>query len=116
MGVSILQIGYYPSLLETRRVMLEEDGYRVTSALGNDQGIAMAPAGRFDVIVVGFSTAHSVRTRMVRWLKQHIPDIPVVVLLAHDREDFPDADFTILSESPLTWLTTVRKACAKSLN
>jgi DNA-binding response OmpR family regulator len=116
MGLSILQIAYYPGLLETRRVILEEDGYIVTSVLGNDQGMAVASAGGFDVIVVGFPASHSVRTDMVRWLKQHVSEVPVVVLLAHDHEDFPDADLTTFSESPLTLVTMVRKACAKSPN
>lgn len=116
MGLSILQIAYYPSLLETRRRMLEGDGYAVTSVLGNDQGMAVAAAGRFDVIVVGFSAPHSMRTNMVRWLKQNISEVPVVVLLAHDHENFPDADHTTLSESPLSWLAAVRKACTKSSN
>ena len=84
MSLSVLQIAYYPSLLETRRLMLEGDGYTVSSALGNDQGMAIASAVRFDVIVVGFSAPESVRTDMVRWLKQHIPGTPVVVLLAHN--------------------------------
>lgn len=116
MGLSILQIAYYPSLLEIRGRMLEEDGYAVTSVLGNDEGMAVASAVRFDLIVVGFSAAHAVRTKMVRWLKENISEVPVVVLLGHYHEDFPDADVATLSESPLTWLTAVRKACTKSSN
>jgi CheY-like chemotaxis protein len=116
MGQSILQIAYYPSLLETRGRMLEKDGYAVTSVLGNDQGMAVASAGRFDVIVVGFSAPHSMRTNMVRWLKQNISEVPVVVLLAHSHEDFPDADLTTLSENPLTWLAAVRKASTRTSN
>src|SRR5712691_1815550 len=116
MNLSVLQIGYYPNLLATRRVMLENDGYIVTSALGNDQGIAIASAGRFDVIVVGFSATQSLRTYMVRWLKQHIPKVPVVVLLAHDAERFPDADVATFPESPPTWLPMVRQACSKNPN
>ncbi len=115
-GLSVLQIAYYPNLLATRRVMLEKDGYTVTSALGNDQGIAIASAGRFDVIVVGFCATHSVRTNIVRWFKQHIPDVPVVVLLAHSSERFLDADVATFSESPATWLAMVRQACSKNPN
>jgi DNA-binding NtrC family response regulator len=111
MAFSVLQIGYYQTLLETRQVMLEHDGYRVTSALGNDQGMEVAGSGDFDVIVVGFSAGHPERTTMVQWLKQHIPGIPVVALLAHRGEMFPDADGETFSEDPLDWLVTVRQAC-----
>jgi len=111
MGLSILQIAYYSSLLETRRLMLEGDGYAVTSALGNDQGMALASAGRFDAIVVGCSASLPIRTSMVRWLKQHVPDTPVVALLARDSEPFPDADVATSAGNPLTWLAAVRKIC-----
>jgi CheY-like chemotaxis protein len=116
MALSVLQIGYYKSLLEVRRLMLEGDGYTVTSVLGNEQGMAVSATGRFDLIVIGFSAPHSVRRNMVRWLKQHIPGVPVVALLANDHENFPDADFSTLSENPLTWLAAVRSAAAKSPN
>jgi DNA-binding NtrC family response regulator len=116
MALSVLQIAYYPSLLQTRRVILESDGYSVVSALGNDQGMAIAASETFDVIVVGFSAAHATRTSMVRWLKQHAPIIPVVALLAHDLEEFPDADYATLSEDPIVWLAMIRQACAKNSN
>jgi len=114
MGLSVLQIAYYPALLETRRTMLEDGGYTVTSALGNDQGMALATAGHFDVIVVGFSAHSAVRSGIVRWLKQRIPGTPVVVLLAHGMERFPEADVATFSENPIEWLAAVRTACAQS--
>src|SRR4051794_20685240 len=67
--LSVLQIGYYASLLETRSSMLERDGYKVTSALGNKQGMAAATKDHFDVVVIGFSGALSDRIQVVRWLK-----------------------------------------------
>jgi hypothetical protein len=76
--------------------------------------MAEALTARFDLIVAGFSASHSIRTEMVRWLKENIPEVLVVVLLAHEHEDFPDANLTTLPESPVSWLTTVRKACAKN--
>jgi CheY-like chemotaxis protein len=111
MSLSVLQIAYYPNLLETRHAMLAADGYSVTSALGNNQGMAAATKGQFDVIVVGFSAAHPDRSLMVRWLKQHVPKVPVVALLANSGESFPEADFVTFSESPLEWLARVREAC-----
>src|SRR5947209_16376256 len=114
MSLSVLQIAYYPTLLQTRQVILEHDGYSVVSALGNDQGMAIAATETFDVIVVGFSASHATRTSMVRWLKQHAPMITVVALLAHDLEEFPDADCVTLSENPMVWLAKLRQACAKN--
>ena len=112
MAVSVLHVAYYPTLLQTRQAMLEQDGYVVTSALGNDQAIALAD-GRFDLVVVGFSAGYAERGRIVRWFKQHLPTIPVVALLAHSGEHFPDADCVTLSEDPRVWLSAVREAHAK---
>ncbi len=113
MASSVLQIGYYPTLLQTRQLMLEQNGYQVTSVLGNEQGMAVAPSQRFDVIVIGFSDTHAMRSGMVRWLKQHLPETPVVALLANTSETFTDADCATLSEDPAVWLATVRRVCLK---
>jgi DNA-binding NtrC family response regulator len=107
MSARVLQVAYYPSLLEARRLMLEHDGYAVVSALGNDQAMALAGLDQFDVFVVGSSSDKPVRQKMVRWLKQNVPGTPVVVLLAHIGERFPEADRETLSEDPLVWLAVV---------
>ena len=103
----ILQVAYYQSLLEARRMMLENHGYDVTCAFGNDQAKVLVNSNTFDVIVVGFSAKYSLRSQMVLWLKQFAPRTPVVVLLANDAERFPEADCATLSEDPATWLATV---------
>ena len=113
MAASILQIAYTSTLLQTRQMILEQNGYKVVSALGNDQGIASASTGCFDVIMVGFSERHSTRKEVIRRLRQCAPNIPVVVLLAHEYERFPDADFATLSEDPNKWLGAVAD-CVKS--
>ncbi|HUS18017.1 MAG TPA: hypothetical protein VMZ25_00025, partial [Terriglobales bacterium] len=111
MALSVLQIAYYPGLLETRHAMLEHDGYQVTSTLGNEEGMLAAAKGSFDVIVVGFSTTYARRNNMVKWLKRHAPHIPIVVLMANSNERFPDADCVTFSEDPTEWLSAVRGAC-----
>jgi len=112
-AIAVLQIGYYPALLQMRQSMLEHEGYAVTSTLGNDQGMSVATSAKFDVIIVGFCSDTQMRIRMVRWLKQNVPGIPVVALLAHSIESLPEADCETLSENPMSWLTAVRQTCAK---
>jgi DNA-binding NtrC family response regulator len=111
MSFSVLQVAYYSTLMETREAMLKQDGYKVMSVLGNDQGMTISRNGSFDVVVVGFSASLAERTQMVRWLKQHLPDVPVIVLLRHSMESFPDADLATFSEDPKVWLAAVRQAC-----
>jgi DNA-binding NtrC family response regulator len=112
--ISVLQIAYYSTLLQTRQQMLENDGYKVVSALGNDQAMAFASTEPFDVAVVGFSANYPVRKQMVRWLKQHLPHLPVVALLANAHEKFPEADCTAVSENPRSWLAAVSDCVQKS--
>jgi DNA-binding response OmpR family regulator len=112
-GVVLLQVAYTPELLRVRQQMLEADGYTVISALGNDQGTALATSHDFDVAIVGFSRSHSTRHEMVRWLKLHVPRTPVLALLAHESEHFPDADGETLSEDPQVWLAAVRQAVSQ---
>lgn len=107
MAASILQIAYDPALLQLRKIMLEKKGYKVVSGLGNQDGIARARSGQFDVIVIGFSASLRLRQEAIRLLRQTCPNVPIVVLQAHSYEKFPDADFATLSEDPESWLEAV---------
>ena len=41
MAAHLLQVAYYPALLNTRSEMLKNAGYRVTSVLGNEEAMAL---------------------------------------------------------------------------
>jgi DNA-binding NtrC family response regulator len=109
MPAHILQVAYYPTLQETRTELLKTAGYRVTSVLGNDEAMGLngAVIAAADLVVVGFSAAHSVRAAMVHWFKAHHPSLPVIVLQFYRWEKFPEADVATLSEDPATWLAEV---------
>jgi len=107
----ILQIAFYPSLLTTRAKMLEVDGYRVTSVLG-EAGARAFPADELaavDLILVGFSAPRDVRASVVNWVKQQKLSTPLIVLQAQSWEQFDGADMTALSEDPQVWLAAVAK-------
>jgi DNA-binding NtrC family response regulator len=112
-AVSVLQVAYAADMLDLRERMLKEDGYLVTSAMGNELAMEVAKSEKFDIVVVGFSGPHSARHEIVRWLKLHVPRTPVVILLAHEAEHFPDADCETMSENPQVWLAAVRAAAKK---
>lgn len=105
----ILQVAYYPALLETRTLILESAGYHVTSVLGNREAMELdrEVVATVSLIVVGFSASHGVRMAMVQWFKEQYPKIPVVVLLLHEWEKFPEADAATLSEDPKAWMAIV---------
>src|SRR6267154_5156800 len=109
MAAHILQVAYYPTLQETRALMLKSAGYEVTSVIGNDKarGLDGAVIATADLIVVGFSASHSVRTAVVLWFKAYFPKIPVVALQSNRWEKFPEADVSTFSEDPTFWLAEV---------
>jgi len=110
---SVLQIGYYPMLLQTRHMMLEQDGYDVSSALGDEQARELAGSQNFDAVVIGFSGTLAERQELLHWLKKNVQQTPVVMLQANSSERFPEADVVTLSEDPKVWLAAVRQATAK---
>ena len=107
---SVLHVAYYPSLLHTRQRMMEADGYSVTSALGNEHCKAIAIKNDFDVVLVGFSGKLEDRRAIIRWLKQHKPQLPIVALRSQS-EELPLADQAVSSEHPQAWLSAVRDSC-----
>jgi len=109
MSAHILQVAYDTALMQTRALMLESRGYRVTSVCGNRQAMALGPGGLadFDAAVIGFSSTHPDRQQMVKWFKANRSSLRVVVLQFDTFEKFPDADFVSPSEDPAAWLGTV---------
>ena len=109
MATHVLQVAYYPALLNTRSEMLKNAGYRVTSVLGNEEAMALPASviAAADLIVVGFSTGHSVRAAMVHWFKAHHPGIRVIALVFYNEEPFSEADACSTSEDPKIWLAAV---------
>src|SRR5205807_3103237 len=109
MAAHILQVAYYDTLREIRAKMLEVAGYQVTSVLGNDNAMGLngAVIATADLVVVGFSTPHSVRTAIVHWFKAHYPKIPVVDLQFYGWEKFPEDDLARLSEELTIWLVVI---------
>src|SRR5438046_10764616 len=111
MAAHILQVAYYDTLQEIRAKMLEAAGYQVTSVLGNDNAMGLngAVIATADLVVVGFSTPHSVRAAMVHWFKAHYPKIPVVALQFCGWEKFAEGDVAILSEDRAIGLAEIAR-------
>jgi DNA-binding NtrC family response regulator len=109
MSAHILQVAYYPTLRDIRAQLLGAAGYEVSSVLGNDEAMALSPShiAAIDLVVVGFSTSHSVRAAMVQWFKVRHSMIPVVALQFYEWETFVEADAVSLCEDPRNLLATI---------
>lgn len=115
MSAHILQVAYDSALMQTRALMLQSKGYKVTSVYGNQQAMSLGPdrLADFDVAVIGFSSTRPDRQQMVDWFKANRSNLRVIVLQFDSFEKFPGADAVSPSEDPAEWLSTVAQ-CVKS--
>ena len=69
----ILSISYDSMVLFTRQLVLEGDGYRVTSALGFEAALetAMHTDNPFDLIVLGHSMPDKDKSGFIKLLRNH---------------------------------------------
>lgn len=63
MSKRILSVSYDASLLATRRMLLEQKGYEVTSALGFSEAIECCKRSGFDLFILGHSIIKKVKWR-----------------------------------------------------
>ena len=110
-AIRILSIAYEPSLEKTRALLLRQEGYDVTSALGSDEGKYLAESSPFDLFLIGQIAPHEERLGLLRWLRSHFVDARVLMLTSPHEQDFPGAHCTSDVGGPEDLLNAVRK-CA----
>jgi PleD family two-component response regulator len=110
-AIRILSIAYEPSLEKTRALLLRQEGYDVTSALGSDEGKYLAESSPFDLFLIGQTAPHEERLGLLRWLRSHFASARVLMLTDPHEQDFPGAHCTSDAGDPEDLLNAVRK-CA----
>jgi DNA-binding response OmpR family regulator len=103
----VLSIGYDRMLVNLRTLVLQQAGYAVISAIGNENAMILACAEKFELVIVGHSAPVSERKAMVKWLKDKFPGIPVVALCMSPGERIDLADAVSGVESPSEWLEAI---------
>jgi hypothetical protein len=107
-GNHVFQIAYDEMLLVTRELLLKDRGYEVTSVLGNeDARRALAMDQIYRLFIVGRDAPRETREAMVRWLKEHFPNIKVLALNPPYQDQLPGADFNLILNGPDEWLAVV---------
>src|SRR5215472_14494350 len=94
----IFSISYDQALLATRQMMLEQEGYLVTSALGLADGIAKCNGNCYDLFVIGHSIPIADKEHLVNHFRQH-GEAPVLSLLRAGENEVA-ADFYTYSDRP----------------
>ena len=105
MARRILSVSYDPNLLATRRMLLEQKGYRVTSALGFTQAIAHCKTPDFDLFLLGHSIPGSDKQELIKTFRKNCP--APILSLGRFGEDSVSSDFHVYPDDPEELLRTV---------
>jgi DNA-binding response OmpR family regulator len=110
MSKNILSVSYDASLLATRRMLLEQRGFKVTSALGYTQAIAHCNSPEFDLFILGHSIPLADKLELIRTFRQNCA-APILSLERHGEERVA-GDFHASPDEPEEFLATVEKIFA----
>lgn len=106
MPLRILSISYDASLLNSRRIMLEQRGYTVTCAEGFVQALKRCHEGGYDLVVIGHSIPPEDKRALLEVVKRECP-VPVVALLRADEPPLDGATASVDAMNPQNVLDTV---------
>lgn len=95
----ILSVSYHPSISQTRHLLLQQQGYRVTSALGFTEAVAQCERGGFDLLLLGHTVPRPDKEKLMDKFRRHCT-APVLSLLRSGESPLPGADYTAFSHDP----------------
>ncbi len=107
MTARILSISYDQTLLATRRLLLEREGYEVVSAEGFAEAIE-ASDHHFDLIIMGHSIPQKDKRAIIAELRKHGCTSPVVSLLRFGERIIPEATPGVDPGDPVAMLSAVK--------
>lgn len=111
-GKRVLSIAWDPALLETRRLLLETRGFRVTSASNAKEAVALCRQSEFDIIILGDMGPRSDRQAVLRELRRAC-DAPVLSLRPPAAAGLKDADHEFSpGDGPAAFLERVEQTLA----
>jgi DNA-binding NtrC family response regulator len=110
MSKSILSVSYDVSLLATRKMLLEQNGFHVTNALGFSLARKHCRAGGFDLFVLGHSIPQADKLELIEDFRKNC-QAPILSLERHG-EDFVPCDFHASPDDPETFIKAVEEILA----
>jgi CheY-like chemotaxis protein len=107
----ILSISYDEPLLLTRRMLLEREGYDVTSAFGFAVAMEICNTRHdFDLILMGHSMPQSDKRALLATLRRKCP-APLLSILKHGDAPIPEARYSVDShDGPVALVEAVKDA------
>ena len=105
MSRRILSVSYDVSLLATRRMLLEQRGCEVASALGFTHALEYCRQGHFDLFILGHSIPVADKQSLVKTFRENC-SAPVLSLERHG-ETFVQCDFHASPDDPERFVEVV---------
>jgi CheY-like chemotaxis protein len=105
MSKRILSVSYDLSLLATRQMLLEQQGYTVISALGFKAAIVQCRNAEIDLFILGHSIPYTDKNELIRTFRRNC-SAPVLSLERQD-EDLVRGDFHTSPDDPKEFLRMV---------
>lgn len=109
----ILSLSYDVALLESRQMLLEAHGYRVTSVIGLASALHACQEHRYDLVIIG----HSIPAPHKRKMMEHLRAVCATPVLQLQRpgENVPGADYSHNPiEGPQAFLAVVDQILSDS--
>jgi len=106
----ILSVSYDVSLLATRRMLLEERGYEVTSALEFTQAVAHCRNAKFDLLILGHTLPNTDKIELMRRFRASCP--APILSLERPGQDGVSSDFHASPDDPEKFLEVVNDILA----
>src|SRR5215467_311542 len=95
----ILVISNDERLMIQRRRLLEQAGYRVSTALGLKEGMASCMDGAFDLLILGHSIPLADKETLIKTFRAHCP-APIFSLWERGEVVSDNVDYLAFSDAP----------------
>ena len=96
----ILSVSYDEALLNSRQLILQDRGYRVTSAWGFQSALHACKVGRYDLFVLGHSIPATDKEALIQEFRAHC-SAPVIALARINEPKVKGADYQSDTEPKL---------------
>jgi DNA-binding response OmpR family regulator len=95
---TVLSVASTEVLKTTRRLLLEQEGHSVFSALSLEEVEQLGQREKVDLALIGHGFRGPDKRKLAQTVNQYFPGLPILEMCFHSPE-IPGADF-ILSDSP----------------
>lgn len=109
MPKAVLSISYNSALLVTRRLLLEQAGYLVTSAEGFVEAMECCRGGTYDIVLMGHSMPRNDKTALAAAVRLHC-DAPILSIRTPGDPPLTEADYSVEADEGPTILLAGIKA------